>query len=456
MDREEALEETEEPDRGGGPEVQGSGFVLRLPRPQAAWGVLALALAAFAAVACSGDGLGAPGDDPSLSDKIQNFSTFGWRTDFSLHSVPYYEFVPGGPGKDGIPVIDQPKFIGFAEADEFLADREPVIALESRGHARAYPVQILIWHEIVNDAVGGVPVVVTFCPLCNSAVAFERELGGTVYDFGVTGKLRFSDLVMYDRQTESWWQQITGEAIVGELTGNQLEFLPASTISYGDFKAAYPRGRVLSQDTGFPDYVRLGRYGVNPYSGYDDIDSSPHLFAGHRDDRLPPMERVATVTLEGIDMAYPYSTLRQVRVVNDEVAGTALVVFFQPGTLSALDQNIIAESRDVGATAVFRRDLAGRRLTFAARGGEIVDEETGTRWNLAGRGIAGPLSGAQLEPLVHGDYFWFAWVVFRPDTVVWQPPVPSVLRTTTHPMFVNQLVSKGCARPGGRVTVSSI
>lgn len=420
MDWGQGPEGARQSDRGGCPEARGRGLAGQ--RAMAVAVALAVTLIAAAAAACGGDSHRGASGDRALGGDTPRFSTYGWSTDFSTHSVPYYEIVPGGPGKDGIPAVDEPKFIGFAEADEFLVDREPVVALEIAGDARAYPLQILIWHEVVNDVVGGVPVVITFCPLCNSAVAFEREVAGTVYDFGVSGKLRFSDLVMYDRQTESWWQQITGEAIVGELTGAELEFLPASLISYGDFKEAYPRGSVLSRDTGFPDYVRLGRYGVNPYSGYDDPDATPPLFAGHRDERLPLMERIVTVTGGETHVAYPYSALREVCVVNDEVAGTALAVFFQPGTVSALDENIIADSRDVGATAVFSRDLGDRRLTFVIRGGDIVDKETGTRWNMAGQGVSGPLAGAELEPLVHGDYFWFSWVVFRPDTAVWEPP----------------------------------
>ncbi|MGH2602162.1 MAG: DUF3179 domain-containing protein, partial [Dehalococcoidia bacterium] len=179
-----------------------------------------------------------------------------------------------------------------------------VIAFEHAGDARAYPLAILIWHEIVNDTVGGLPVTVTFCPLCNTAIVFDRRLDGQVLDFGTTGNLRHSDLVMYDRQTESWWQQVTGEAIVGELTGKQLTFLPAVIVAWSEFKAAYPQGQVLSSETGF-----LRDYGQNPYTGYDDADESPFLFRGTADGRLPPKERVVTVSLGGEDVAYPWPVL---------------------------------------------------------------------------------------------------------------------------------------------------
>jgi hypothetical protein len=183
-----------------------------------------------------------------------------FRTDFSKHSVPYSEILSGGPPKDGIPSIDAPKFQSTREADEWLSDREPVVFVQVGDDARAYPIQILIWHEIVNDTVGGEPLLVTFCPLCNTAIAFKRTFDGTVLDFGTTGRLRYSNLIMYDRQTETWWQQATGDAITGEYTGAQLEFYPASMISWADFKALYPDGKVLSRDTG---HVR--NYGRNPY-----------------------------------------------------------------------------------------------------------------------------------------------------------------------------------------------
>ena len=175
--------------------------------------------------------------------------TAGWRTDFSRHSVPFGEIGSGGPGKDGIPAIDHPH---FAPADrvDFLRPREPVIELTARGETRGYPLQILIWHEIANDDIRGVPVAVTFCPLCNTAIAFDRRVGGRTLDFGTTGNLRNSDLVMYDRRTESWWQQFGGEAIVGRYTGTRLRQLPTRIVSWAEFRRRDPNELVLSRQTG--------------------------------------------------------------------------------------------------------------------------------------------------------------------------------------------------------------
>ena len=154
-----------------------------------------------------------------------------FTTDFRKHIVPYVAILSGGPPKDGIPAIDHPAFIGVRAANSWLAPTEPVIALQIGRDARAYPVRVLVWHEIVNDTVGGVPVAVTYCPLCNTAIAFERRVHGRVLDFGTTGRLHYSNLVMYDRQTESWWQQATGQSIAGAFTGTQLTYRSAPLMS---------------------------------------------------------------------------------------------------------------------------------------------------------------------------------------------------------------------------------
>jgi hypothetical protein len=339
-----------------------------------------------------------------------------WKTDFSKAAVPLGEIRAGGPPKDGIPPIDRPKFQTVAEAAAWLRPNEPVVYVERAGDARAYPLQILIWHEIVNDVVGGVPAAVTFCPLCNTSITFDRRLEGTTYDFGTTGRLYRSALVMYDRQTESWWWQVSGEALVGALIGKRLSVLPSQIVSFEAFRAAHPSGRVLSRDTG---HVR--RYGQNPYVGYDDINASPFLYAGPRDPRLRPMERVVTVSIGGEHAAFPFSVLAQVEVVHDQVGGVPIVVFYQKGTSSALDQGDIAASRDVGAAAVFSPVVDGRRLTFKARDGRFPDDQTGTAWTILGRAVEGRLAGRQLAPVVHGNHFWFSWASYRPQTRVYRP-----------------------------------
>ena len=364
--------------------------------------------------------------DPDFQAALDaaRFRTAGWKTDFSLHTVPYDEFRSGGVPRDGIPPLDRPAHESIAAADGWLEDTQPVIALALNGAARAYPLAILTWHEIANDHLGGVPVSVTFCPLCNSAVAFDRRVNGATLDFGVSGNLRHSDLVMWDRQTESWWQQLTGEGIVGQYAGHQLTMLPAPLVSWRDFKAAYPDGDVLSRDTG-----HNRDYGRNPYGGYDAPGQSPFLFAGEPDARRPAMERVAALILDGQPIAFPFPILAQEKAVNYAANGRRIAVLFQPGAASALDRPRIADSRDVGSVGVFDAALNGQTLTFrpqeSATGngdpanGGFVDEPTGSTWNILGQAIAGPLAGQSLTPIVHGSHFWFAWAAFAPQTLIY-------------------------------------
>jgi Protein of unknown function (DUF3179) len=294
-------------------------------------------------------GLGEPAPPPS--DAAQ------WKTDFSKTLVPLAEFESGGPPKDGIPAIDDPQFTPADEVD-WLDEREPVILVEVGGETRGYPLQILTWHEIVNDEIGGTPVAVTFCPLCNTAIVFARRLDGQVLDFGTTGKLRDSDLVMYDRRTESWWQQFSGEALVGELAGQELEQLPARMTSWSEFRDEHPSALVLDRRTGF-----VREYGTNPYAGYDDVESPP-IFATRNDDddRLPPKERVVYVEAGEEAVAVPFASLARERTIEIATDEGTLTVRWRPGVASALDTATVAGGRDVGAASVL---LDGRSHPFS-------------------------------------------------------------------------------------------
>ncbi|MFC1879754.1 DUF3179 domain-containing protein [Chloroflexota bacterium] len=337
-------------------------------------------------------------------------------TDFSKHSVDYGDILSGGPPKDGIPAVDEPKFIPVEEADEWLNDLEPVAFIQVGALTRAYPLQILMWHEIVNDTVGDFPLVVTFCPLCNTAIVFERTLDSQVFDFGTTGRLRYSNLIMYDRQTETWWQQATGEAIAGDLTGEQLKFYPTALISWGDFKTNYADGMVLSQDTGFDR-----NYGLNPYSGYDNVNLSPFLYIGPATpEELPAMARVITVDLGEEAVAYPYELLQDVQVANDAVAGEEIVVIWAPGVASALDATTVSAGRDVGTANAYSRLVNGQLLTFRFEDGRIMDDLTDSEWDVFGRAVSGELEGTQLTSVVAINHFWFSWAAFKPETRIYQ------------------------------------
>jgi thiol-disulfide isomerase/thioredoxin len=348
----------------------------------------------------------------SAADKPPAGAENQFDTDFSLHSVPYTEILSGGPPKDGIPSIDFPETVSIAEADEWLADPEAVVVVVIDEIARAYPVQILMWHEIVNDKLGDQEITVTYCPLCNTAIAFDRNFEGMLLDFGTTGRLRFSNLIMYDRQTETWWQQATGEGIAGELTGKQLTTIPAFLVSWEEFKLEYPQGEVLSRNTG---YQR--EYGANPYFGYDADFSDPFLYRGpSTPGQLPPLSRVLTIDRDNETVAFPYPVLETIGVANETVAGESVVIFWQAGTASALDDFKVAEGRDVGSATSYSRLVDDQLLTFELTDGAFTDVETGSTWNHFGQAISGPLAGSQLEAVVSINHFWFSWAAFRPET----------------------------------------
>lgn len=341
------------------------------------------------------------------------------NTDFDNAAIDLAEIFSGGPPKDGIPPIDEPKFVSVEEAAQWLDPKEPVIAVVIEDTARAYPLQILMWHEIVNDELAGTPISVTFCPLCNASIVFDRRLDGEVYDFGTTGNLRKSDLVMYDRQTESWWQQLTGRAIVGELTDSELKRLPAQIVAFEAFQAAWPESEVLSRETG-----HQRAYGSNPYRGYDSIDDQPFLFTDPVDSRLPPMERVLNVSLENGDKAvhrlYPFKVFKDEPVINDEVAGRKVVVFSRQGTLSVLDDREIATSRQVPSATAYFSSLDGTDLSFSIDGDRVIDNETKSEWDLFGRAVSGKHKGKRLMPAPGGVHFAFAWLAFNPDSDIYQ------------------------------------
>ena len=324
------------------------------------------------------------------------------------------EIISGGPPPDGIPPIEEPVFIDVTSALEVLDPAEAVVALEIDGDARAYPVQILIWHEIVNDTVANVPVSVTYCPLCNSAVTYRREVRGVPTTFGTSGRLFASALVMYDRATESLWTHFDGKAVVGLLAGEELEAIPSPLMAWGDFAAAYPTGRVLD-----PAATGFNRdYGRNPYVGYDDEGSEPFLFRGIVDPRATSKLRVVGVEVGDESTAFSLDAISSglAQATNTAVGDTDITIFWKAGQATALESTGISGGRDVGSVAVFLPSVDGRALTFSALGEDFVDAETGSTWNLAGAAVAGELAGAQLEQINHLDTFWFAWATYQPGT----------------------------------------
>ncbi len=370
-------------------------------------GLAVLGFALLGSAACGGGGervveLGRP---------ETSFARAGWRTDFARHSIPLEEIRSGGPPRDGIPPIDHPRPAEPRAAEPFLSEREPVMAVEAGGAARAYPVRILVWHQIVNDRLGGRSIAVTYCPLGNSSLVFDRRVRGRELSFGTTGNLRRSNLVMWDRQTQTWWQQLTGEAIVGELTRERLRPVGAQTLSWAQFKRRFPDGDVLSSETGAVqrDYDR------NPYLGDDEPASRPHLYRGPVDARLAPKERVVALLGARPPVVVPFSRLAREPAVEVRAGRVPAVVLYEQGVASAIDQDSVTESKDVGTAGAFDRRLGRRTLSFERRGAAFVDRETGSRWDITGRAVAGRLSGQQLRPLRHDEQFWFSLAAFLPQ-----------------------------------------
>jgi hypothetical protein len=302
----------------------------------------AIEFAAGALTAAAGLVLALPALSAGLPSAPADWRAEWPRTDFSRHSAAFDEILSGGPPKDGIPAIDRPAFVPAAEA--LLTPPEPVISIAIGSEARAYPLRILIWHEIVNDELGGTPIGVTWCPLCNSSIVFDRRLGGRTLSFGTTGKLRGFDLVMYDRETESWWQQYAGACIVGTLLGAQLKRLPSRVESFERFRARHPDGRVL-----MPPDPAARRYGRNPYIGYDRSEG-PVPVRG-LPQGVAPLARVVSVG----EQAWTLDLLQQRR----RIENGNLVLTWEPGQSSPLDTAVIDEGRDIGNVVVQRRTNHG-------------------------------------------------------------------------------------------------
>ena len=285
----------------------------------------------------------------NAQDGVPSYWKWEWpETAFENASVDFKEIISGGPSKDGIPSIDTPIFQSIALQSSVLAPTEPVISIEIGGDARAYPLRILMWHEIVNDVIGETPLAVTYCPLCNAAIVFESRVKGQRTTFGTTGKLRNSDLVMYDRLTESWWQQFSGKAIVGEQTGTELKVLASRLESFERFTQRFPHGKVL-----VPNEASRRAYGKNPYLNYDS-SQFPFLFRGPLPDGIPALARVIAVN----ETAWSLTLLKS----KGSIRHGDLEISWSPGQNSALDAEDIGQGKHVGNVVVQRIEDHGKRV----------------------------------------------------------------------------------------------
>lgn len=303
-----------------------------------------------------------------------------WQTDTAQHHVLLSEFTVVLP-KGAFPQLNYPRFVGKADGLRMFFEHEPALVISIKGQAKAYPLNMLTVHEISNDTLANTPLLVTYCPLCNAGLVFDRRLKyrgkEQTLEFAVSGMLRNSDMVMYDRQTESWWQQLLGQALVGKFAGAELEIIPSLIISVNEFFERYPDGKILSRNTGNPR--AQFQYGQNPYHRYDAPEGLPyeHFFPHEQlTEQLPPMERVVDIRVGKKYKVYPLSIIAHHGVINDQFEGKSVVLFYQPGTVSVLDEADIRQSREVGSVTAFNAWLAGQRLVFRKIHGRFEDEQT--------------------------------------------------------------------------------
>ena len=324
------------------------------------------------------------------SSKLTMMETNGVK-----HLIPLDKIKGGGPPKDGIPSIDNPVFASIRDSN-FMSDSDTVIGLEINGQAKAYPLFILVWHEIVNDVVGGTPVSVTYCPLCYTNQVFERVIDGQAVEFGTSGKLYNSNLLMYDRFTESYWSQALGMAVTGELSGYQLNLIPFDVITWGDWKKIHPDTLVLTTDTG-----HIRSYATDPYGSYY---TEPRIMfpVEHSDDRMNPKEIVVGFNQGDVYKAFKQNEIESNVLINDFVGDTPILL------VSLFSEN----------SRAFERVIDGKTLDFEYTDGKILDSQTNSEWNYDGLSISGKHQGKQLQRMPIEPGFWFSWVAFHPETLV--------------------------------------
>ncbi len=331
----------------------------------------------------------------SLAEKEEAKVTNGVK-----HTIPLEDVVEVLPA-DRIPAIDNPKFITVAEAESWLDDDEFIVGLVLSGEAKAYPIQILTWHEIVNDEVASKAVAITFCPLCDTGIGFERRINGEAVTFGTSGKLYNNNLLLHDRKTKSLWNQLGGKAVAGELTGYRLTIVPVEMTTWARWKKLYPDTKVLSRDTGNPR-----PYGVDPYGGYKDTEDV--LFpVTAKDSRLFGKARIQGIEFNGKYKAYDEESIRKAGLLNDEFESKKLLV---------------VADLETSAIKIFDRNLVSAVLEFKLVNGKLFDQ-SGGEWQINGlslKAVSGELKNAELQQLPSIGAFWFSWVAQHPQTELWK------------------------------------
>lgn len=347
---------------------------------------------------------------------------FSWQTDTSKHTQDLSEFAIAAK-KDEIPTLDYPAFIHHSDPAYNYYAYEPVIAIHEGNRARAYPLSVLTLYELANDSFGGRDIMVTFCPACNAALVYNRSVTinqkTQVLHFGVSGLLVHNDMVMYDRETQSWWEQLMGTATVGSCAGTELEMLPAMLISVHDFFDRFPDGEILS-----PDKVPFaGHHHHRPFyhleHGHHGMDTAFYL-PEHTDPRLPPLERVLDIHHYGHTTIYPFHQLAKHHVINETFENVHFCIFYHGNVVSVMDKDNLKHSRHTGSAVAFRRILGSDTFRFYQSGEYFKDSATHSTWDITGYCRDGVHKGKQLHLMPHSNHFAFAWLAFHPESVIWE------------------------------------
>ena len=324
--------------------------------------------------------------------------------------IPSNLIVSGGPGKDGIPALTNPSVVPADVADSFLLPDDQILGVVVNGEARAYPHAVLWWHEIINDVLGGRPILVTFCPLTGSGIVHDPIVNGQELNFGVSGLLFDNNLIMFDRATDSLWSQMSLQSICGDLTSTRAPLLPVVQTTWAAWKGMRPETTAVSFETGFSR-----NYDLYPYGDYDSLESNQLLFPQTSNDpRLPMKENVLGITQGEVSRAYSMTRMALVaprRAINDVVNGRSVLVAFDAGASLA-----IPFDRSLEDGTILEFDVvAGEGFPFT-----LQDRQTGSVWSLGGVSVSGPLVGERLVKIPTFTSFWFAWSSFNAGTEIFE------------------------------------
>ncbi len=347
---------------------------------------------------------------------------YHWITDTTKHTVDLSDLTLAVV-KDALPTLDFPNFINKSDKKFNFYEYEPVIAICYNGEAKAYPLSLLTMYELSNDSVGLEQVMITYCPMCNAAMVFNRKIQkddkNYLLQFGISGLLMHNDMIMYDKQTNTWWEQLMGEAIVGELAGAELKMMRALIISVKDYFDRYPNGKILSPE-GISIIDKKSGHHLFHHLNHDNNNMDTTYFLPEKvDPRLPPLERVLDIHVADHIMIYPFSIIAKKEVINEIFDKMPFVIFYHKDMVSVLDEDDFAKSKKIGSATAFRSDLDGVNYTFHKKGNYFIDNQTGSVWDITGYCREGTLKDKQLMFLPHSNHFAFAYLAFFPEAEIY-------------------------------------